>query len=599
MADISKQRKFIAKDFDSFRTLLLTYARTYFGDKISDFSDASVGGMFLDLSSYVGDVLSFYLDHQFNELDINTAIENDNIERILRNSGLKISGATPATVNCTFNLKVPAKNINNNIIPDPDALPIIRAGTTLSSNTGVDFVLLEDIDFSSNFSQFAGTISGGIPINFIISKSGICRSGKIATETFSLEEFIPFRKITLANTNVSEIVSVTDSNGNIYYEVSSLTDDTVFRNEANISEDSGLVREVIEVINAAYRFTTESDLLTRSTTLTFGGGSAKNFEDDIIPDPADYAISFPNKKTFTKSLLNPNNLVNSKTLGIADENIILTIEYHFGGGLNHNVGPRTITNIRNLIIFFPNQVSQTIKNSVRSSTEVINNDYAKGGEDAPDINTLRSFIPQVINSQNRIVSKEDLIARLYTMPSNFGRIFRAGISKNKNFQENFIDLFIISRNSDNTLIKSPDTLKTNIIKYLEPYRLISDFIRINDAKIINIKVIFDVLIDKKFRPEVIKQNCISEIIKFFDIKKSSINKSINISELRKNIFDLQGVITINNLSILNLSNQVSGRTYSNEAFQIDDFKFGDLIYPPDGGIFEIKFIEFDIEGIVR
>lgn len=598
MSDI-KKRKFIAKDFDSFRQLLLSYARSYFGDKISDFSDASVGGMFLDLSSYVGDILSFYLDHQFNELDIETAIENDNIERILKNSGLKITGSTPSLVNCTFNMKIPAKNINNTIVPDPNALPIIKAGTLVSSNNGIDFILLEDIDFNSNISISAGTISNGIPINFIVSKSGLCKSGKLVTETFILEDFIPFRKLTLSNSNVTEIVSVSDSNGNNYYEVSTLTDDTIFVNNTNINSDSSLVRDVVEILNAPYRFTTNVDLLNRTTTLTFGGGSAKKFEDDIIPDPADYAIAFPNKKPFSKTLLNPNNLINSKTLGIIDENITLSIEYYFGGGLSHNVGPRTITNIRNLILFFPNQISQTIKNSIRSSVEVLNNDYAKGGEDSLDLDTLRALVPQIRNSQNRIVSKEDLLARIYTMPSNFGRIFRAGISKNKNFHENFIDLFIISRNSDNTLVKSPTTLKENIIKYLEPYRLISDFIRINDAKIINIKITFDVLVDKKFRPEIIKQNCINEIISYFDIKKSAINKPINLSQLKKNIFDLQGVITINNLSIVILNGTNNGRTYSNEAFQIEDFKFGDLFYPPDGGIFEIKFIEYDIEGIVR
>ena len=82
-----RQRSYLNKDFGSLRGDLLEYARTYFSDKIQDFSEASVGGLLLDLAAYVGDVNSFYLDHQFKELDPNTAVEEENIERMLRMAG--------------------------------------------------------------------------------------------------------------------------------------------------------------------------------------------------------------------------------------------------------------------------------------------------------------------------------------------------------------------------------------------------------------------------------------------------------------------------------------------------------------------------------
>ena len=74
-----RKRSYLARDFDSFKAELYDYAKTYFGDSIADFSEASVGGLFLDMAAMVGDTMSFYLDHQFNELNWETAVEKKNI----------------------------------------------------------------------------------------------------------------------------------------------------------------------------------------------------------------------------------------------------------------------------------------------------------------------------------------------------------------------------------------------------------------------------------------------------------------------------------------------------------------------------------------
>jgi hypothetical protein len=70
-----RPRSYVARDFDGFRGQLLEYARRFYPDKIQDFSEASLGGLLLDMASHVGDSMSFYLDHQFSELDPDTAVE--------------------------------------------------------------------------------------------------------------------------------------------------------------------------------------------------------------------------------------------------------------------------------------------------------------------------------------------------------------------------------------------------------------------------------------------------------------------------------------------------------------------------------------------
>ena len=75
-----KLRNFYGRDFDAMRGDMLRYAGIYFSDQIKDFSDASVGGLLLDMAASVGDTMSFYLDHQFGELNIDTAVETKNVE---------------------------------------------------------------------------------------------------------------------------------------------------------------------------------------------------------------------------------------------------------------------------------------------------------------------------------------------------------------------------------------------------------------------------------------------------------------------------------------------------------------------------------------
>ena len=133
----SRSRTFLAKDFESFRAELLSYARIYFPDKIKDFSEASMGGLFLDMASYVGDSLSYYLDHQFTELNPLTAVERKNILRHLRMVGVEVVGSSPSSVYVKFYLKIPAEQNNDGTFgPKKTSLPVIRNGTVCTSATG-------------------------------------------------------------------------------------------------------------------------------------------------------------------------------------------------------------------------------------------------------------------------------------------------------------------------------------------------------------------------------------------------------------------------------------------------------------------------------
>jgi hypothetical protein len=598
-----RQRRFLNKEFQSFRADLVEYARTYYPDRINDFSEASMGGALLDFAAYVGDVMSFYLDHQFSELDPETAVEDINIERGLRNAGVEISGASPSAVNVTFFIEVPAVAASTGFAPKQSCLATIKEGTKLVSDSGVEFNLTEDIDFSETNQigelladiTISETNNLNEPISFVLTRTGLCISGQVNVDTFEVGEFIPFRRLTLASPDVSDIISVTDSDGNTYYQVDSLSQDSVYTSVANVHGDNDIVDNSLELRAAPYRFISETSLVDRTTTVIFGGGNADTVEDDIIPDPSEFAIPLFGKKTFSRFSLDPNQLLNSPTLGVAKSDTTVRVVYRNGGGLSHNVEANAINTIEDLVIVFPDTVSAGDSQRVVATVDIINEEEAAGGDDALTTDELKGLIQSARNSQNRIVTKQDLLSRIYTMPSNFGRVFRAGIRPATN-NPLTSELYIVSRNSAGNLTTAPDTLKKNLKTYLNDFRLVSDAIDILDAPIINISVNFEVIVDIAYDRNIVLQDVLEKVKEYFDVKNFSIDQPIVLADLTSLIYNNEGVVSVTNVEIKNVIGEISDRVYSDVAISVKNNTKKNIIFPRPGGIFEVKFPDDDIRG---
>lgn len=586
------------------RAQLLEYARLYYPDRIRDFSESSMGGLLLDFAAAVGDNLSFYLDHQYAELDGSSAVETVNIERALRAAGVPIVGAAAALVPVTVYVRIPAENIQNVIVPSPACVPVVQAGSVFSSDSGVDFNLVENIDFNVRHQdgRYVAQVrvdqrtNSGTPTSFIMAHHGLCISGKEIVENVSIgKQFVPFRQVTLSNANVTEIVSVVDGYGNVYYQVSSLSDDVVYRNVLNTSKDNDVVRDAMKVMPAPYRYVVNTDLATRRTTLTFGGGNANTLEDDVIPDPSEFALALPYTRTFSRVPVNPSSLLQTKTLGVAAADTVLQINYRYGGGLNHCVPANSVRNVKTLKLFFPGNPSPALAANVRNSVEASNSINASGGDDAPSADDLKALIPSIRNSQERIVSREDLLARVYTLPSNFGRVFRAAIRSNPT-NPNSTLLFIISRDPNGRLSVSPDTLKRNLRTYLNPYRMISDAIDVLDARVINLTLNFDVLVDPALNRSIVLQNVLTRLQPLLNIKNFHIDQPLNGSDIRNAIFSVSGIVAVNNVTFNGITGVVAQRTYSDETFDVSSNTYRGLVFPPPGSIFEFRYPEYDVVG---
>ena len=600
-----KNLSYLQKDFKSFRDEIISYARQHYSDKIIDFSESSLAGLFVDMAAYVGDSLSFYLDHQFNELFLDTAIENKNIEKLIRLTGVEIRGPSPSNAEVTITVTIPATLSKNEYVPVENYLPVIKQETVFTSNDGIEYILVEDVDFSRkdvNGNLIANIVSADVLTNGIIesfkmSMKGICTSAKTEQETFEIDNtYTPFRTITLNKANVSEIISVVDSDGNEYYQVESLTQDTVFKRFDNNNSDGFEVSQRLSMIPAPRRFVMSRSRQTKLTTLRFGSGKEEQFDDDIIPDPSLHAISlYGDRKTFTKISIDPNSFLTTSTLGISPRGTSLKITYRYGGALEDNVSAGEIKNVKILITEFAKSIDNQIGADIRDSAIVTNEFPAYGGENEPTIEDLKISAIFGKTSQSRIVSREDLIARVYSMPSNFGRVFRVGLFENSN-NPLAAQLSILSRNPSGQLILSHDTLKENLVTYLSAYRIISDNIDIVDGKILNIGINYEVTVIKGFIYESVIQKINSSLKKYFNIENFQIGQPIIVGEINNIILNAEGVQSLISLNFVNFSKTLNNRNYSNEKFSIVENLNRGMIFPPVNGIFEIKYPEYDIVG---
>ena len=598
----TESRSYINKDFNSFRSDLLSYARTFFPDRIQDFSENSVGGLMLEMAAYVGDVMSFYMDHQLNEMNIETAVERKNIEKLVKSAGVKIKGASPAEADVEFHVQV-SKAPGDSSTPRAIELPKIHPGTTVFSNSGIQFTLMEELDFSEKdfFGTYLHKNHGQVSFDetkLHLSMVGKCRSGRRIVEKFSIpNEFVPFRKIRLSNQDVSEILDVRDSNGNIYHEVNSLTENVVFKKTKNTSDDSREVSHSLALTPAPYRFVTIVNTDSRMTTIRFGSGQADTLDDDIIPDPSELALPLYEKKTLQRFSINPNDLMKTRTLGISPRATTITVTYRAGGGISHNVGVKTIRTLGSLQTQFPSALTASEIARVRSSVEVINEEEAEGGELPPTLSEMRSIALSAKNSQGRIVTKEDLLARVYTMPSEFGRVYRAAVGSN---EENPLAtiLYLVSRDRAGRLVKSPDTLQENLRLFLDQNRLISDSIDFLDASVVDFSISYNVECDDISNKSLVIQRANSSLKNYLSVQNFQIGQPLILTDLKNIIINTDGVVSLVDFSIINKfgTDPQNENVYSDLSFDIDSNIVREVLYVPQGHILHVRFPDDDIIG---
>ena len=609
MPNINRNITYINRDFTSIRNTLINYTQTYFPQTYSDFTPASLGMLFIEQSAYVGDVLSFYLDNQLQENFTQYALQTNNIFELAYMFGYKPKLTSTSQVTLEIYQQLPAKTVSGSIVPDFDYAVSLPQNTLVNSNT---FLIQDSLDFSVSSSQDPTEItiyqtSGNQPEYFLLKKSRKAISSTIN----SLQIQTPltplaFQTYNIESSNFIKILDITDSEGNIWYEVDHLGQEMVFDSikNTNINDpNSGTgAPYILKLKKTPYRFSTRIKNLT-TTQIQFGAGSPNDITEEIIPNPNNVGLGLPFKQDKLTAAYSPTNFLYTNTYGIAPSNTNLTVRYLTGGGVSSNSAANTITNINSSLANFilPN-LNPTPANYILNSLTINNPSPATGGKGGDSIEEIRQNTLMNVASQKRAVTADDYLIRALSMPSDYGSISKALIEKPKLTDEQVstietLSLYVLSLNSTNNLDYAGKTLKDNLRTYLSQYRMIGDSIEIRDAYIINIAIEFEIITLPDFNNSSVLTNCIESLKEYFMLDKWDLNQPIFVRDLYVRLDKIEGVQTVNNVKILNKTDTISG--YSQYAYDIDAATQSHVIYPSlDPSIFEVRYPDQDIKGRV-
>ena len=638
--NIKKEVSFLNKDFQSLRNSLIDFAKQYFPLTFRDFNESSVGMMFIEMAAYVGDVLSFYIDSTLKENLLLYAEEERNILAIAQALGYTPNLSFPATVKLDVFQIVPSTGTGINIKPDLNfALSIeVNSEVASDSNPNVVFRTLNDVNFKVSSSMDTREESvfevddDNNPTFFLLKKSVNAAAGEIKTSEFVFDSPTAFEKVIIADADVIEILEAEDDDGNKWHHVPFLAQDTIFEEIENIPANDPELAQfndqapfLMKLLKTARRFTSRirGD---RKTELQFGSGISTNADELLIPNPTNIGSNVFGAISFGDNPIDPANFLFTNTYGQAPANITLTVKYTVGGGIESNVNSNDLIVAQNITFRIDETgLDADLLAQVKNSVAFTNPEAATGGRDGETVEEIRLNALANFPTQQRAVTKEDYIARIYSMPARFGAIAKAYVVQDDQLNESqatvlsrdldgnivagieqqfksnripnplALNLYLLGFDKDKKLTELNDAVKENLKIFLGQFRILTDAINIKDGFIVNIKVKFEIIAFKNENKREVVLKCVEALKTFFDIDRSQFNEPILLSDIQRVLFSIKGVQSVVSVEIENLFNEEDG--YSGNIYDIDAALKEGLIYPSlDPSVFEVKFPDKDIEG---
>ena len=596
--------KYINREFGDFRTQLTEFAKNYFSDTYNDFSEASPGMMFMEMAAYVGDVLSFYQDNQLQETFVQHAKNPQNLYSLAYMMGYRPRVTTAAEVELDVTQTVLSVS-GNNYNPDWNQAMFVSESAVLSANTtnNPTFITLNSVDFKYSSSMDPTEVIANIepgdtyPSTFTLKKKVKAFSGTITAVTSSVSTTERFKTINIEDTNIIRVLDIYDSDGNKWYEVPYLGQDTIFVEETNTASDRGQVRSSLKLQKVPRRFVTRFTS-TGVLQIQFGAGIISADDEHFLPDPT-YIKKYGDADTIDKLDVawDPTNFLFTRTYGLAPSKD-LYIRYITGGGIEANVPANTInikTRVPNPIALDDSQVGTLAFNNPKA---------ASGGKDGDTVEELRQNSLKSFSEQKRTVTVADYTVRALSLPPQYGNIAKVYVTRESlsNSSRSVLDsnplaisLYVLAYDLDGKLIPASDSLKRNLKTYLSQYMMVTDAVDIKDAFVVNIAVKFEILTLPNYASRDVLLKCNQTVQKFFDIKNWSINEPINLSNLFTKLDQVKGVQTVKGVRIENRA----GGIYSQYGYDTEGATKDGIVYPSyDPSIFEIKYPNIDIEGRV-
>ena len=602
----NKKISYTTRDYQSIRTELINFTKTYYPELIDNFNDASVFSVLLDLNAAVTDNLQFNIDRSVQETVLQYAQQPSSIFNIARTYGLKVPGQRPSVALVDLSITVPAYGDKE----DLRYCGILRRGSQVNG-AGQSFETVYDIDFTSptnadgypNRKKIPNFDSNNKLLNYTIVKRETVVNGltKVFKKVITANDVKPFYEMFLPDKNVLGITSLLLKDGtqytnvpsaqeflgleNRWYEVSALAEDRVFiEDPTKVSDKPGI--KVGKYIATSDKFISEFTP-EGFLKMTFGGGSQS----------ADEQLREFARNGFKLDLYKySNNLALGSTL---KGNSTLFVQYRVGGGTGTNVGVNVISQI-GTVSFFVNGPSQSINTTVVNSLGCTNVTAAIGGANFPTMEEVRNLVSFNFAAQKRAVTVNDYDSIIRTMPSQFGAPAKVAITE----ENNKIKIQILAYDESGTLSEVvSNTLKSNIANYLSNYRMINDYISIESANVIDLGLNIDVVLDSSQTQGAVISQIITLVSTYFEPSNRQMGQNVNLSEIRRQIQSQNGVISLSDIKVFNKvggqysSSQTSQRYVDNETKEIE--LVDDTIFAEPNQTYQIRYSNKDINVRVK
>jgi hypothetical protein len=404
--------------------------------------------MFIEMASYLGDILSYYTDDSLKESLMLYAEDKQNVIALANYLGYKPKVTAPAIVQLSVYQLAPAVGSGEDNRPDSDYYLRIKQGMVIeSSKTSVRFRTTELVDFNDATDReiTVYTDDGGEPTQYLIKKYVKAVSGELKTVNVDFGSPEQFSSINIADKNVIDIYDVRDTNGGKWYEVPYLAQEMVYvdypvseQTDKDLAQFKDSVSNVLRVLKTSKRFVKKINQ-DNSTSIVFGGGNSTN-DEQLVPNLKNVGLGLNSSIDKMSSAYDPANFLKTTSYGQAPSNTTMSVSYLVGGGVESNVGKGELTSIKRIEFdddtktFAQNET--TLYNKMKSSVAVDNEIPATGGRGEETIDEIRENALANFGSQNRAVTRKDYQVRALSLPPKYGGIAKAFCSPDGQLDNN-------------------------------------------------------------------------------------------------------------------------------------------------------------------
>lgn len=584
--------RYLDRDFNSFRNSLIEFSKTYFPDTYTDFSPSSPGMMFMEMSSYVGDVLSFYQDNQIQETFTQYAKQTPNLYQLAYMMGYKPKTTGAAVADVSIFTIVPS--IGD--APDFTYAPTIPNNTVINSsvNGQASFVTQDFVDFAVSSFQNPTEVSvysvaGDSPTQFLLKKNVKVVSAEEKTIQFSFGSYEKFPTVNIQDNNIIGITGCTDGTNN-WYEVPYIGQETVFLPQKNVGGDTPYLLKLLRTQNRfATRFLSKNQL-----QIQFGSGNPGLTDTEVVPNPGN--IGKGGNGINGEIAFAPDNFTFTNTYGSAPVNTTLTFTYLRGGGITSNASAGTLTNIDTSQVTFDNGNVGNL-----GDITCTNEFAATGGTSGDTPDQIRENSLRMFGTQMRSVTQDDYTVRALSMPGIYGAVAKIFVEPEKienlnpHSRPSVLDMYVLGYDSNKNCVTTSNNFKDNLSTYLSQYRMVNDTISIKDGFVINIGINFSIVARPNYSGNVVLGKCIKFLQDYFSIDKWQVNQPIFLTDIYTLLDRVEGVQTVKSVEAYNKS----GGQYSQYSYDVIGATLNNTVFPSqDPSIFEVKFPNKDIKGSI-